>query len=120
MVKLLFLPTTLISGSYLADEHYSSLLLGFYISALAVSSCYWFALRSTRFPQLALALLVLGLFAKIAVTAVGISVSASLNLISSPFIFSLSYLFFSIAVTYLSFTYRDAIETKRFYDTQPS
>ncbi len=113
MIKLILILVLSVSGGYAAADHLHSFLLGLYISSLAVGSCYWLAFRSTRFPQLALVLLLCGFFAKIAVTVAGVSWGISNDLISSPFIFSLSYLFFSIVVTYFWFAYRDRVETKK-------
>ena len=111
MKLVLILMASLLAGVASA-EHFHSFLLGLSIAALAVGSCYWFAFRSTRFPQLGLLLLMCGMLAKLIVTVIGVSWGMSAELITSPFIFALSYLFFSIVVTYLWFSYRDAITAK--------
>ena len=108
-MKLFLILLMSISGGVAAADHIHSFLFGFYVASLAVGSCYWLAFRSTRFPQLALVLLLCGFFAKIAVTVVGVSWGISNDAISSPFIFSLSYLFFSIVATYMWFAYREKI-----------
>ena len=58
-------------------------------------------------------LLMCGFFAKIAVTVVGVSWGISNDIIQSPFIFSLSYLFFLVVVSYVWFTYRDKLILKK-------
>ncbi|KLV03440.1 NADH:ubiquinone oxidoreductase [Photobacterium aquae] len=86
----------------LSGEHFHSFMAGFGIAAIAVGTAYWLAFRcSTRYPQLALLMLLMGLMAKIGVTITGVMWGLEANLINSPFVFSLSYLFFSIVVTYL-------------------
>ena len=102
---LIFLVSTL--GGVAAAEHFHSFILGLSIASLAVGCCHWFAFRTTRYPQMALLLLMLGLFAKMAVTITGVVISMQADLISSPFIFSVSYLFFSIVATYLWFKIKD-------------
>lgn len=67
------------------------------------------AFASTRFPQFAMGLLLLGTMAKLTVTVVGVGLSISNDLITSPIVFALSYLFYIIAVSYLWFSYRDSI-----------
>ncbi|MFB9135781.1 NADH:ubiquinone oxidoreductase [Vibrio sp. AK197] len=111
-MKLLLIGLLSVSGGIASAEHFHSFILGLSISSLAVGTCYWFAFRSSRYPQLALLLLGLGMFAKLTVTVVGVSWGISENLITSPFVFALSYLFFSIVATYLWFAYRD--KGKRF------
>ncbi|MEZ9437443.1 NADH:ubiquinone oxidoreductase [Vibrio atlanticus] len=112
-MKLFLILLMSISGGVAAADHIHSFLFGFYIAALAVGSCYWLAFRSTRFPQLALMLLMCGFFAKIAVTVIGVSWGISNDIIQSPFIFSLSYLFFLVVVTYVWFAYRDKLTLKK-------
>ena len=108
-MKLFLILLMSISGGVAAADHIHSFLFGFYVASLAVGSCYWLAFRSTRFPQLALVLLLCGFFAKIAVTVAGVSWGISNDAISSPFVFSLSYLFFSMVATYMWFAYREKI-----------
>ncbi|USD68165.1 NADH:ubiquinone oxidoreductase [Vibrio sp. SCSIO 43136] len=108
-MKLLLILIASLSAGVASADHIHSFMLGLSIAALAVGSCYWFAFRSTRFPELALFLLICGLFAKIAVTVTGVVLGMQAELISSPIIFALSYLFFSLVVTYLWFTYKDSI-----------
>ncbi|OCH17162.1 NADH:ubiquinone oxidoreductase [Aliivibrio logei] len=103
---LIFLVSTL--GGVAAAEHFHSFILGLSIATLAVGCCHWFAFRTTKYPQLAMLMLVLGLFAKMTVTITGVVIGMKAELISSPFIFVVSYLFFSIVATYLWFKIRDA------------
>jgi hypothetical protein len=105
-MKLVFIAIISILAGVASAEHFHSFILGLSISTLAVGSCYWFAFRTTRFPELVLLLLFLGMFAKLMVTVVGIALSVSAELITSPFIFAMSYLFFSIVATYLWFSFR--------------
>ena len=107
-MKLVLIILASLVGGVVSAEHLHSFVLGLSIAALAVGSCHWFAFRSTRFPQLGLLLLMCGMLAKLTVTVIGVSWGISAELITSPFIFALSYLFFSIVVTYLWFSYRDA------------
>ncbi|MCY9844032.1 NADH:ubiquinone oxidoreductase [Vibrio caribbeanicus] len=111
MKKIILLVMSIIAGIASA-EHFHSFLLGLYVSTLAVGSCYWFAFRSTKFPELALLLLIAGLFSKITITVVGVSWGMSQDIISSPFIFALSYLFFSIVATFLWFSHKDKARYK--------
>lgn len=106
MKYFIILMVSLLAG-VLAADHIGAFLLGLGVSSLAVGCCHWFALRSSKFPQLALALLMCGLFAKITVTVVGVMWGVSANLMTSPFVFALSYLFFSIVATYLWFRYQE-------------
>ncbi|SJL84471.1 NADH:ubiquinone oxidoreductase [Vibrio palustris] len=106
MKYFIILMVSLLAG-VLAADHIGAFLLGLGVSSLAVGCCHWFAFRSSKFPQLALALLMCGLFAKITVTVVGVMWGVSANLMSSPFVFALSYLFFSIVATYLWFRYQE-------------
>ncbi len=108
-MKLLLIIMMSLSAGVASADHFHSFMLGMSVAALAVGSCHWFAFRSTRIPQLAVVLLVCGLFAKITVTVVGVMWGLSANLITSPLVFALSYLFFSIVATYLWFSYRDSI-----------
>lgn len=112
-MKLIILFIISITAGIASAEHLHSFLLGLYISTLAVGCCYWLAFRSSRSPQLALLLLISGFFAKIAVTVVGVSWGMSQQLISSPFVFSLSYLFFSIVATYFWFAHREKLMAKQ-------
>ncbi|MDX1302081.1 NADH:ubiquinone oxidoreductase [Photobacterium sp.] len=102
---LIFL-VSIVAG-VLSGEHFHSFMVGFGIAAVAVGAGYWLAFRSTRYPQLAALLLLMGMMAKMTVTVVGVMWSLEANLINSPLVFSLSYLFFSIVVTYLYFKLRE-------------
>ncbi|PMH44549.1 NADH:ubiquinone oxidoreductase [Vibrio sp. 10N.286.49.B3] len=115
MGKLLLISIISVTGGIASADHLHSFLLGLYIAALAVGSCYWFAFRSTRFPQLALLLLLCGMLSKIAITVIGVAWSISAELLTSPLIFALSYLFFSVVVTYVWFTYKDRIIAKKLH-----
>ncbi|MGF1909944.1 NADH:ubiquinone oxidoreductase [Vibrio kasasachensis] len=108
MKLVLILMASLSAGAASAD-HLHSFMLGLSVASLAVGSCYWFAFRTTRFPEFALFLLICGLFSKLTITVVGVALGISAELISSPLVFALSYLFFSLVVTYLWFSYRDSI-----------
>ncbi|WP_159737326.1 NADH:ubiquinone oxidoreductase [Vibrio atypicus] len=112
-MKLFILFIISITAGVASAEHLHSFLLGLYIASAAVGTCYWFAFRSTRFPQLALVLLLCGFFAKIAVTVVGVSWGISNELITSPLIFSLSYLFFLFVATYVWFVIKDRLISKQ-------
>ncbi|NVD08908.1 NADH:ubiquinone oxidoreductase [Vibrio sp. JPW-9-11-11] len=112
-MKLFILLIISVTAGVASAEHLHSFLLGLYISTLAVGSCYWLAFRSTRFPQLALVLLICGFFAKITVTVAGVSWGLSQDLISSPFVFALSYLFFSVVATYFWFAYREKLTARK-------
>lgn len=112
-MKLFILFVISITAGVASAEHLHSFLLGLYISTIAVGACYWFAFRSSRFPQLALLLLICGLMAKIAVTIAGVSWGFSQGLITSPFVFALSYLFFSIVASYLWFKVKDKAVAKQ-------
>ncbi|MCG3728690.1 NADH:ubiquinone oxidoreductase [Vibrio cincinnatiensis] len=105
-MKWLLIAIVSVSAAIASAEHFHSFFLGFSIAVLAVSGCYWFAFRSTRFPELALMLLFLGLLVKMIITIIGVLWGISSQLMTSPAIFGLSYLFFSIATTYLWFRYR--------------
>ncbi|MCQ1056863.1 NADH:ubiquinone oxidoreductase [Photobacterium sp. DNB23_23_1] len=96
------------AAGILSGEHFHSFLAGFGVASVAVGAGYWLAFRcSTRYPQLALLMLMMGLIAKIGVTIAGVMWGLELNLINSPFVFSLSYLFFSIVVTYMYSKWRE-------------
>ncbi|ELR66015.1 NADH:ubiquinone oxidoreductase subunit 2 [Photobacterium marinum] len=97
---LIFLISSL--GGVLSGEHFHSFMAGFGVAAVAVGTGYWLAFRcSTRYPQLALLMLLMGMMAKMGVTIAGVMWGLEANVINSPIVFSLSYLFFSIVVTYL-------------------
>jgi len=108
-MKLILIIIMSLSAGVASADHFHSFMLGMSVATLAVGSCYWFAFRSTRFPQLAVFLLICGLLAKLTVTVVGVMWGLSAELITSPFVFALSYLFFSIVATYLWFSYRESI-----------
>ncbi|MDO6542652.1 NADH:ubiquinone oxidoreductase [Photobacterium sanguinicancri] len=122
---LIFL-ISIVAGIF-SGEHYHSFVAGFAVAAIAVGSGYWLAFRSsTRYPQLALLMLLLGLAAKMVVTVVGVMWSLEANLINSPIVFSLSYLFFSIVVTYGYSKLREyqmqkrSVKEKQKLQTQPA
>ncbi|OLQ88791.1 NADH:ubiquinone oxidoreductase [Vibrio ponticus] len=108
-MKLVLILMASISVGAASADHLHSFMLGLSVAALAVGSCYWFAFRTTRFPHLAMFLLICGLLAKVTVTVLGVAFGISQALITSPLVFALSYLFFSLVVTYLWFSYRDSI-----------
>ncbi|WP_434361405.1 NADH:ubiquinone oxidoreductase [Parasalinivibrio latis] len=99
-------------GSFLAGEHFHSYMAGFSVATLSVGVCYWVAFRSTKYPEMAFLLLLCGMFAKVALTVIGVMWGLERDLIGSPFIFALSYLFFSIAATYSYYRYREFVQTR--------
>ncbi|MDA0150258.1 NADH:ubiquinone oxidoreductase [Vibrio sp. LaRot3] len=107
-MKIVLILMASLSAGVASADHLHSFLLGLTIATLAVGSCYWFAFRTTRFPQLALFLLLCGMLSKLTITVIGVSVGVAANLISSPLVFALSYLFFMLVTSYLWFSYRDA------------
>lgn len=111
-MKLILILMATLSAGVASAEHLHSFMFGLSIATLAVGSCYWFAFRSTRFPQIALFLLICGMLSKLGITIIGVAWGMSAELISSPIVFALAYLFFSIVVTYLWFSYRDSITSK--------
>lgn len=94
-------------GGILAGDHFHSYVVGFSLATLAVGCCYWLSFRHTKYPQLALLLLISGFVAKLGITTFGVMWTMERDLITSPFIFALSYLFFSIVSTYGYFKYRE-------------
>lgn len=74
---------------------------------MAVGICFWFAFRSSRWPQLAVLLLLIGMLSKLTVTVGATIFGAKAGLITSPLIFSLSYLFFALVSTYVYFYFKD-------------
>lgn len=116
-MKLVFIFLLSSIGGVLAGEHFHSFLAGFGVAAIAVGTCYWLAFRSTRFPQLALLLLLMGMLAKLTITIVGVMWGLEANVINSPFVFSLSYLFFSIVVSYFYFKWREWQQSRAQHDT---
>lgn len=111
-MKLFLLMLISMAGGVVSGEHYHSFFLGLSIASLAVGSCYWFAFRSTRYPQLALFLLICGMMSKLVVTVAGIAVSYQAELITSPLTFALSYLFFTGVVTYGYFKFKDVKQNR--------
>jgi hypothetical protein len=97
-----------IGAGWAAADHIHSYMLGLSIASLAVGACYFISFLSTRFPELSLLLLLCGMMAKLTITVVGVALSISHDLISSPIVFALSYLFYMITVSYLWFSYKDA------------
>lgn len=108
-MKLLLVVIASISAGIISADHLHSFMLGLTVASLAVGSCYWFAFRTTRFPELALLLLLCGIFSKLIITTVGIAIGVHTSIITSPLVFAFSYLFFSLVVTFLWFSYRDSI-----------
>lgn len=106
-------------GGILAGDHFHSYMVGFSLATVAVGCCYWLSFRHTKYPQLALLLLISGFAVKLGITVFGVMWSLERELITSPFVFALSYLFFSLVATYGYFKYRefwnkrmDAVKTK--------
>lgn len=96
-----------IVAGILSGEHFHSFMAGFGIAAIAIGTAYWLAFRATRYPQLALLMLLVAMMAKLVITVIGVIWVVKANLLSSPFVFSLSYLFFSIVVSYGYFKLRE-------------
>ncbi|MFD2178981.1 NADH:ubiquinone oxidoreductase [Veronia pacifica] len=101
-----------ISGGILAAEHFHSFLVGFFVAATATGASYWLSFRHSKYPQLAFLFLLVGLMAKMAVTVAGVMWSLERDLITSPFVFSLSYLFFTIVCSYCYFKFREFSQGK--------
>ncbi|MEC6797196.1 NADH:ubiquinone oxidoreductase [Photobacterium sp. S4TG1] len=106
MIFGLIILLSIVAG-ILSGEHFHSFMAGFGIAAIAIGTAYWLAFRATRFPQLALLMLLVAMMAKLAITVIGVIWVVKANLLSSPFVFSLSYLFFSIVVSYGYFKLRE-------------
>jgi hypothetical protein len=106
-MKIFFLLFISVSAGAASAEHLNSFLYGMSTASLAVGICFWFAFRSSRWPQLAVLLLLIGMLSKLTVTVVATIVGAKAGLITSPLIFSLSYLFFAIATSYIYFYFKD-------------
>ncbi|MCD9537257.1 NADH:ubiquinone oxidoreductase [Photobacterium carnosum] len=106
MIFGLIILLSIVAG-ILSGEHFHSFMAGFGIAAVAIGTAYWLAFRATRYPQLALLMLLVAMIAKLGITVTGVVLVIKTNLISSPFIFSLSYLFFSIVVSYGYFKLRE-------------
>ncbi|MDF5372043.1 NADH:ubiquinone oxidoreductase, partial [Vibrio parahaemolyticus] len=51
-MKLFLLLMASVSAGIASADHIHSFMLGLSIASLAVGSCYFFAFRSSRFPQL--------------------------------------------------------------------
>ncbi|SKA15389.1 NADH:ubiquinone oxidoreductase [Photobacterium toruni] len=106
MVFGLIMLLSVVAG-ILSGEHFHSFMAGFGIAAIAIGIAYWLAFRATRYPQLALLMLLVAMMAKLGITVTGVIWVVKANMISSPFVFSLSYLFFSIVVSYGYFKLRE-------------
>ncbi|WP_237486157.1 NADH:ubiquinone oxidoreductase [Vibrio hippocampi] len=107
MTKVLVLIGVSVGAGYAAFDDIHSYLLGVSIATAAVWACYSIAFASMRFPQFAMGLLLLGTVAKLTVTAIGVAIGVSFDLISSPLVFCLTYLFYIIAMSFLMFSYKD-------------
>ena len=106
MVFGLIMLLSVVAG-ILSGEHFHSFMAGFGIAAVAIGTAYWLAFRTTRYPQLALLMLLVAMMAKLAITVTGVVWVVKAGVLSSPFVFSLSYLFFSIVVSYAYFKLRE-------------
>lgn len=102
LIMLLSIVAGILSGA-----HFHSFMAGFGIAAIAIGTAYWLAFRATRYPQLALLMILVAMTVKLVITVMGVMWVVKANIISSPFVFSLSYLFFSIVVTYGYFKLRE-------------
>ncbi|MEZ8142962.1 MULTISPECIES: hypothetical protein [Enterovibrio] len=96
-------------GGILAGDHFHSYMVGFSLATLAVGCCYWLSFRHTNYPQLALLMLISGFAVKMGITVFGVMWSLERDLLTSPFVFALSYLFFSLVATYGYFKYREYV-----------
>ncbi|OEE61763.1 NADH:ubiquinone oxidoreductase [Enterovibrio norvegicus FF-33] len=96
-------------GGILAGDHFHSYMVGFSLATLAVGCCYWLSFRHTNYPQLALLMLCSGFAVKMGITVFGVMWSLERDLLTSPFVFALSYLFFSLVATYGYFKYREYV-----------
>ncbi len=108
-MKLFLILLASVFAGVASAEHFHSFVLGLSVATLAVGSCYFFAFRSSRFPQLALFLLICGMLSKLAITVTGVVWGMSAEIITSPIVFALSYFFFALVATYLWFAYRERI-----------
>ncbi|WP_330960120.1 NADH:ubiquinone oxidoreductase [Photobacterium sp. 53610] len=106
-MKFLFIFLVSVVAAVLSGEHFHSFMAGFGVASLAVGVAYWLAFRSTRYPQLAFMLLLSGLMAKMGVTVLGVMWGLENQIINSPLVFALSYLFFSVVATYIYFKLRE-------------
>lgn len=119
ITKVLVLVGVSVGAGYAAFDDIYSYILGMTIASAAVLACYSIAFASMRFPQFAMGLLLLGTLAKLTVTAIGVGVGVSFELISSPLVFCLTYLFYIIAVSFLLFSYKDKKITKSLTSQPP-
>ncbi|MCG3721066.1 NADH:ubiquinone oxidoreductase [Vibrio cincinnatiensis] len=108
-MKWLFIAILSVLAAIASAEHFHSFLLGSSIAVVAVSSAYWLSFRCTRFPELALMLLFLGVIAKMVITIIGVLWGVSSQWMTSPAVFGLSYLFFSLVTTYFWFCHRSKL-----------
>ena len=106
-MKLAVITAISVSAGIASFDHLSAFLLALGTAVVAVSSCYFFAFRSTKFPELSLFLLICGMLSKLIVTITGVAYGIMSDLITSPIVFAMAYLFFAIAATYLFTSYRD-------------
>lgn len=112
-MKIFLLLLVSVSAGAASADHLHSFLYGLGTASLAVGTCFWFAFRSTRWPQLAVFLLLTGMLSKLAVTVTATMIGVKAGHITSPLVFSLSYLFFAVAVTYVYFYFKDKATNKR-------
>jgi hypothetical protein len=106
-MKLLVLVIITVVAGIISAEHLYSYLYGLFLALIAVGSCYWFAFRSFKFPSLALFLLVCGMLSKLLITVTGVVLGMNAEMISSPIIFSLAYLFFAVVTNFVLFFRQD-------------
>ncbi len=106
-MKILIIAAVSLFVAILASaEHFPSLLLGSLTAITAVAGCYGLAFSRARFPEQGLLLLFCGLLFKFAITIIGVVWGMAMGWMTSPAIFALSYLIFSIAATSLGFYLR--------------
>ena len=107
MMKILIIAAVSLLVAILASaEHFPSLLLGSFTAITAVVGCYGLAFSRARFPEQALLLLFCGLLFKFAITIIGAVWGMAMGWMTSPAVFALSYLIFSITATSLGFYLR--------------
>lgn len=112
MMKILIIAAVSLLVAILASsEHFPSLLLGSLTAITAVVGCYGLAFSRARFPEQALLLLFCGLLFKFAITIIGVVWGMAMEWMTSPAVFALAYLIFSITATSLGFHLRSRQRT---------
>ncbi|WP_261817627.1 NADH:ubiquinone oxidoreductase [Vibrio gallicus] len=112
-MKIFLLLLVSVSAGAASAEHLNSFLYGLSTASLAVGTCFWFAFRSSRWPQLAVFMLLVGMLSKLLITVIATMMGVKSGIITSPLVFSLSYLFFALAVSYVYFYFKDRATNRR-------